>query len=130
MTALEGSCHCGAVTYTFEGIPEAATMCNCTVCRRYAAIWAYDWVGERISVAGKTAAYQPGHALDFHYCPGCGCIAFWRSLRLEDGRCRIAVNLRLTDPDAIADVPIVHFDGPKTFHANARDGRCVRDLWY
>ncbi|WP_439898055.1 GFA family protein [Aquabacterium humicola] len=31
---LRGSCHCGAVQWRFDGEPESATACNCTVCRR------------------------------------------------------------------------------------------------
>ncbi len=128
---LEGSCHCGAVTYTLDGIPDAATACNCTVCRRYGVIWAYDWVDEKIHVSGETKAYARGDMLDFHFCPNCGCVAFWRALRSEDGRRRIAVNLRLAhDPEAIADIPIDHFDGLDKFHDNERDGCTVRDLWF
>jgi len=33
---IRGTCHCGAVEWRFEGIPESATACNCTVCRRIA----------------------------------------------------------------------------------------------
>ena len=49
---IEGTCHCGAVRWRFSGIPESATACNCTVCRRYGALWAYDFEGEgRIHVS-------------------------------------------------------------------------------
>ena len=51
---IEGSCHCGAVTWRFEGEPDGATACNCTVCRRYGVLWAYDFVDEGIKVAGPT----------------------------------------------------------------------------
>ena len=127
---LNGSCHCGAVRYTFEGMPESATACNCTVCRRYGVLWAYDWVGEKIHVSGTTTAYARGQVLAFHFCATCGCVAYWRSLHLEEGRRRIAVNLRLTDPDPIAHLPIDHFDGLDTFHDIPRDGRTIRDLWF
>jgi hypothetical protein len=40
---VEGSCHCGAVRWSFDGTPESATACNCTVCRRYGVLWAYDF---------------------------------------------------------------------------------------
>lgn len=40
---IEGSCHCGSVTWRFDRIPESATACNCTVCRRYGVLWAYDF---------------------------------------------------------------------------------------
>ena len=45
---LKGSCHCGAAHWTLEGDPGSATACNCTLCRRYGALWAYDYEGERI----------------------------------------------------------------------------------
>ena len=128
---LEGSCLCGGVRWTFRGLPESATACNCTACRRYGVLWAYDWEGDGIHVAGPTTAYVRGEALGFHFCPSCGCVAYWRGLKPhEDGRRRIAVNLRLTEPGPIAAVPIEHFDGLGTFEDLGQDGRCVRDHWF
>jgi hypothetical protein len=43
---------------------------------------------------------------------------------------RIAVNLRLTDPEAVAQLPIDHFDGLESFEDLPRDGRCVGDCWF
>ena len=55
----------------------------------------------------------------------------WRGLRLnKDGRRRIAVNIRLAPEEAVANLPIDHFDGLNTFNDLPRDGRCVRDLWF
>ena len=128
---IEGSCLCGNVHWRFAGRPDGATACNCTACRRYGTLWAYDYVDEGIHVSGPTQAYVRGKALEFHFCPGCGCVAFWRGLRLEaDGRRRIAVNLRLAPPEAVADIPIDHFDGFDSFDDLPRDGRCVRDYWF
>jgi hypothetical protein len=47
---IQGSCHCGAVQWRFDGVPEGATACNCTVCRRYGVLWAYDFEDEGITV--------------------------------------------------------------------------------
>jgi hypothetical protein len=128
---IQGSCLCGAVQWQFEGLPESATACNCTACRRYGVLWAYDYEGERIKVSGPTQPYIRGKALAFHFCPACGCVVYWRSLKLnEEGRRRIAVNLRLTEPDVVAKVPIDHFDGLDTFEDLPRDGRCVADYWF
>jgi hypothetical protein len=128
---IEGSCHCGSVRWRFEGDPGAATACNCTACRRYGVLWIYDYDGERIHVAGPTTAYVRGDSLGFHFCPTCGCLAYWRSLQANaEGRRRIAVNVRLAEPDAVAHLPIDHFDGLERFEDLPRDGRCVRDYWF
>jgi hypothetical protein len=128
---IHGSCHCGAVKGEFKGVPEGATACNCTACRRYGALWAYDFEGEGINISGPTQAYVRGREMEFHLCPTCGCVAFWRArIAREGGRRRIAVNLRLTEPDAVARVPIDHFDGLDTFEDLPRDGRCVADYWF
>lgn len=128
---IEGSCHCGAVRWQLERMPEAATVCNCTVCRRYGVLWAYDYDGEGIRVSGATRAYVRGGSLAFHFCPTCGCVACWRALAPnKEGRRRIAVNLRLTEPELVAQVPIDRFDGLDTFEDLPRDGRCVADYWF
>ncbi|TJW15142.1 MAG: GFA family protein, partial [Mesorhizobium sp.] len=49
---LKGTCHCGAAHWTLEGDPGSITACNCTLCRRYGTLWAYDYVDERIRIAG------------------------------------------------------------------------------
>jgi hypothetical protein len=94
-------------------------------------LWAYDYVDEGIKVSGETKPYQRGTALEFHFCPTCGCLAFWRGLRKDDqGRIRTAVNLRLAEPGAVAAIPIDHFDGLDTFEDLGRDGKCVSDYWF
>lgn len=128
---IEGSCACGALTWRFEGVPDGSTACNCTACRRYGALWAYDHEGEGIHVSGPTTAYVRGDSLGFHFCPTCGCMAYWRGLQPNaQGQRRIAVNLRLADPQRVADVPIDHFDGLASWEDLPRDGRCVRDYWF
>jgi hypothetical protein len=132
---LKGVCHCGAAHWTLEGDPGPATACNCTLCRRYGALWAYDYEGERIAVFGPQSAYtrvdSANPSLEVRFCPTCGCVLCWRGLRVgADGRRRIAVNLRLADPDAVAALAVDHFEGLDTFDDLPRDGRCVRDMWF
>ena len=69
--------------------------------------------------------------LAFHFCRHCGCVTHWRGLRARaDGRTRIAVNLRMAEPDAVAHIPIQRFDGLLTWEDLPRDGRCIADVWY
>jgi hypothetical protein len=128
---LEGSCLCGALRWKFDGMPEGATACNCTACRLYGVLWAYDHEGEGIRTSGPTQAYVRGKALGFQFCPTCGCVAYWRALQLKkEGKRRIAVNLLLAEPEAVAQIPIDHFDGLVSFDDLPRDGRCVKDYWF
>lgn len=129
---INGSCLCGAVRWRFDGQPDGATTCNCTADRRYGTLWAYDYEGIGINVSGETTAYaRGGETLEFHFCSTCGCIAFWRAKSLDqEGRRRIAVNLRLAEPETVMDIPIDHFDGLDSFNDLPRDGRRVADYWF
>lgn len=131
MTAIEGRCLCGSVRYRFEGVPDSATACNCTACRRYGVLWAYSYEGQGVTVSGATTPFVRDDFLAFHFCPGCGNVAYWRGLNNDaEGRRRIAVNLRLAEPELVAAVPIRHFDGLDRFQEEPADGRCVADYWY
>ena len=94
-------------------------------------MWIYDFENEGVHVTGPTQIYVRGRAIEFHFCPTCGCVTHWRSQHAEpDGRRRLAVNVRLSEPDAVAHVPIDHFEGLQTFEDLPRDGRCVADYWF
>ena len=128
---LEGRCLCGAVRWTLNQMPLSATACSCTACRRYGTLWAYGWEGEDIHLFGETSAFVRAADLSFNFCPTCGNVSHWWGLKLdEQGRRRVAVNLRLTEPGPIADVPIRHFDGLDTWSSRPEDGKCVKDLWF
>ncbi|MEM7778595.1 MAG: GFA family protein [Pseudomonadota bacterium] len=132
---LEGTCHCGNGRWTFDGMPESVTACNCTLCRRYGVLWIYGFEGEHIQTFGQLTVYtRADYAspdLEIHFCGTCGCVVCWRGIKVEaDSRRRMAVNLRLADPDPVAHLPINHFDGFDTFRKLPRDGRCVSDMWF
>jgi len=128
---VEGACHCGQVRWRFEGVPESATACNCSICRRYGALWAYDYEGEKIKVAGATQVYLWNRKwIEFHFCPSCASVCYWRAaMRGKDGRRRIAVNLRLAaEPEAVKPIALVHHD-TETRDNLPSDGMCVADVW-
>ncbi|MEY2930186.1 MAG: hypothetical protein RL033_935 [Pseudomonadota bacterium] len=129
---LEGFCHCGGVRWSFEGVPDSVTACSCTICRRYGALWAYDFDNERIKLSGATTVYAwRDQWLGFHFCARCGCVAYWRQTQPgKEGRHRVGVNVRLAEPDAVASLPVQHHDGLQDHADFPLDGRRVADIWF
>jgi hypothetical protein len=130
-----GSCLCSAVRWEFRGTIPDATICNCTACRRYGVLWAYDYDGHGIQIedpGGAMISYTRGSGtLSFNFCKHCGNLVSWRGMRPNrDGLTRIAVNLRLAPPQDVADVPLQCFDGLNSFDDLPRDGRTVADVWF
>ncbi len=73
----------------------------------------------------------PRLPLSFNFYRVYGSVVSWPGLAPDaDGRTRIAVNLRLADPDAVADARLLRFDGLHSFEDLATDGRRVRDVWF
>lgn len=132
----EGRCLCGAVGWRFTGPIPDGTICNCTACRRYGGLWAYDHVGGAIAIDdpdGRLRSYvrSSRSPLSFDFCATCGNLVSWTGLRPEeDGRTRIAVNLRLAPPEAVADVPLLRFDGLHSFEDLPTVGKTIRDVWF
>lgn len=132
---LKGKCLCGAVTWTFEGMPEQATICNCTACHRYGALWIYDFEGERVSVSGPTTGFTRSDLpeapfLENRFCVTCHCLICWRALDEADGRRRMAVNLRLSELEPVAHLKMRRCNGLDDSFADLGDGRCVKDFWF
>ena len=126
-----GRCLCGAAQWTIHGEILDATICNCTACRRSGALWAYDYEGHGIHVTAPENALTAyvrgsGSPLSFNFCRVCGNLVFWRGARPdEEGRTRIAVNLRLAEPGDVASIPLQRFEGLHSFEDLPRDGRQV-----
>jgi hypothetical protein len=114
---LSGTCHCGAVRVEVPHRPEAVTLCNCSICRRYGALWAYYKVGA-VVVSGhpqNTEGYIWGdRTLTTVRCRLCGCVTHWEPLESKpDGH--MAVNIRNFDPTEFENLRIRRFDGAETW---------------
>ena len=113
---IEASCHCGAVRLEIERAPEALTDCNCSICRRYGALWAYYAPAQVHIVAGvgATETYMCNdRMLDFHRCKDCGCVSHW-ARHGEVGE-RMGVNARLMDLPVVAAARVRRLDGADTW---------------
>ncbi len=112
---MNGTCHCGAVTWTLQNRPERIVECNCSICRKLGTLWAHAPVGE-VAVTGDTLAYIRADCdgdLSFHSCKTCGATTHWAPT--ADTGPHMAVNLRLAEPAELKGIPHRHFDGADTW---------------
>jgi len=113
---IEASCHCGAVRLEIAERPPKLTSCNCSLCRRVGALWAYYRPDQVRIVAGQgtTVPYIQGdRTLAMHRCATCGCVTHWE--RLDAVSDRMGVNARLFDPAEIEDLVVRRLDGADTW---------------
>ncbi len=97
--------------------PRSLTSCNCSICRRYGALWAYYRAGSvRIEhEPGATAGYRWGERrLRFVRCATCGCVTHWEAARRPRPGW-MGVNARLVDAESLGEVRIRRFDGARTW---------------
>jgi hypothetical protein len=76
---IRAACHCGAVRFEIAEPPEWVLDCNCTLCRRYGALWSYYHPPDHAKLLMKpdpaaTETYLwADRELAFHRCKICGC---------------------------------------------------------
>lgn len=113
---IEASCHCGAVKLEILSAPQVVTDCNCSICRRYGALWAYYAPAQvRMIATGRaTERYLWGEkSIEFHRCQSCGCVTHWTAAGQPADR--MGVNARLMPPDVLAAARVRHLDGADTW---------------
>lgn len=112
---IQATCHCGAARLELPEAPTEVTECNCSICRRLAARWAYyspTQVG--LPAPGSTEAYVWGERmLAFHRCRSCGVTVHWQNL--DGSRDRMAINARLIDGLEWDAIRVRPFDGANTW---------------
>ena len=111
---IESSCVCGAVRLAISRAPDEVTDCNCTLCRRYGALWAYYSPKDVTVPSGLTDTFSRGPKLShFHRCKICGCVTHWSPL--DKTYDRMGVNARLMEPEVLARARVLRFDGLDTW---------------
>lgn len=94
-----GACHCGAVAFTVEVDPSQALKCNCSICTKLGAVWAF---APRAKFALKSGGevsgdYQFGKkTLHHRFCKSCG-IESYAEGAMPDGTPTVGINLRCLD---------------------------------
>src|SRR5688500_19241219 len=105
---FHASCHCGAVRVDSARRPGTLTECNCAICSRYGARWAY-FTSPSVRIranAGTLATYKEGYrTFVYYFCRRCGCVTHYRRVNTTNDD-RIAVNARMMNPADVASIPI------------------------
>ena len=94
--SYSGSCHCGAVAYTVEVDPGQALKCNCSICSRLGAVWAFAPAGKFKLAKGadKQGDYLFNKkTLHHRFCTSCG-IESYANGTGPDGSAMVGINLR------------------------------------
>ena len=109
---MELTCHCGNVRLKLDTLPSEVGECNCSICRRYAASWAYfspDQVDVKCSE--QTVFYCWGDKdVEFHRCNICGCLTHYVTTEKCDANI-LAVNMKMAENDVLAAIPVRKIDG-------------------
>lgn len=114
---LTATCHCGALHITVPRRPRSLTNCNCSICRRLGALWAYYPLAQVTVQAPPdgTDDYAWGdRKLRFVRCRNCGCVTHWLPLR-PTAESRMGVNARNFDPQQLGAPRIRLLDGASTW---------------
>jgi len=114
---FEAQCHCGNVKLATKDIPSSLTSCNCSICYRLGALWAYCLAEDvDISIGDiPTSCYSWGEkTIDFHHCTGCGCTTHY-TLTRKNGERRVAINARMALNHATDNITVRNFDGAVTW---------------
>lgn len=111
------TCHCGAVQIHVPFPPDSLTECNCSMCRRYGALWAYyqDTDVRLIAEPGTTDEYVWGErTYKYLRCKVCGCVMQWREIEPGSGAFA-GVNARNFEPSIIERVKVRLLDGANSW---------------
>lgn len=111
------TCHCGRVRLRVRKPPDFLHDCNCSLCAKAGARWAYFHPSE-VEVAGRTAAYvrqdKAEAGAEIRFCPACGTTTHFtlvEAAAARFGNSVMGVNMRLAEEAELAGVELRFPDG-------------------
>jgi len=110
-------CHCGKLKLVADQPPSSITSCNCSICNRLGALWAYYDRQNVELIDGDTPAdtYSWGAGtITYHRCAECGCTTHYTATE-ADATELIALNCRMAKLSDISRIPVRQFDGLLTW---------------
>jgi len=113
----EPSCHCGKVRLEVAKTPDYNNECNCTLCAKSGARWAY-FDPTDVCIDGTTAKYQRvdkvDSAAEVHFCGNCGSTTHFTltpGAIAKFGNSLLAVNMGLANEQDLAGIELRYPDG-------------------
>ncbi|MGI4747110.1 MAG: GFA family protein [Janthinobacterium lividum] len=114
---LKLSCLCGQVRVEISKKPNYINECNCTLCSKTGARWAYFHPSE-VSVEGTPKGYcrkdKHDPAAEIQFCTECGSTTHFTltaSAAARFGNTLMGINMRLADERDLAGVELRYPDG-------------------
>jgi hypothetical protein len=114
---LKLSCLCGQIRIDIQKRPDFINECNCTLCCKSGARWAYFHPSE-VSVEGTTKGYsredKDDLAAGLQFCPNCGSTTHFTltaSAVTKFGNIQLGVNVRPADERDLAEIELRCPDG-------------------
>ena len=109
----QGGCHCGRVRYEATSDLAQVVDCNCSICMKRGALWAFVKAPQFKLLQGEDALtdYQFGKKNIHHlFCQSCGVGSFSRGLA-PNGEETFAINVSCLDDVDVAKLKLTPFDG-------------------
>lgn len=77
---MNGSCLCGAITFTVTDPPKGVSCCHCSQCRKQSGhVWSSAYVTDSaLIIEGEPRWYHSSDKAKRGFCPTCGSFLFWK----------------------------------------------------
>lgn len=109
---MKTQCHCGNIQLAAPR-PQQVTRCNCSICSRYKALWAY-YSPEEVQIVvgdgGEDIYCWGDKMIEFIRCGQCGCVTHYQTID-DASDPRVGINLSMLDEEWVKDIPVRFFDG-------------------
>ena len=78
---MNGSCCCGAITFSVRATPQGASVCHCGQCRKMSGYaWSSAYVPvTALKISGPVQWFASSDVAKRGICPTCGAFLFWKA---------------------------------------------------
>jgi hypothetical protein len=111
------SCHCGGTRIQLHKRPDFIYACNCSLCTKSGARWAYLHPSE-VAVEGASTVYSRTDkgepSAEIRFCASCGCTTHFTltpGAIARFGNSMMGVNMQLADEADLAGLELRYPDG-------------------